>query len=180
MQLSLGTRSRLTHLIQGGIPRPGKTLVPHVLPLLAVLLVAAVAHATPTRAAVVVGCGGGACVNFMVTMADGKEVRNPVPPADEGDEKPATALGGLDLWSYCKANGYNGYALTGNDAYSYSCKDWSGGLHGINLDQACSWQYHRSDVLPRFSNFYSTTSWQCGGSAGDFGRHRPRVLLQGA
>jgi hypothetical protein len=51
MQLSLGPLSRLTHLIQGGIPRRGKTLVPRVLPLVAMLLVAAVAHATPARAA---------------------------------------------------------------------------------------------------------------------------------
>jgi hypothetical protein len=57
-----------------------------LLALLAVLLTAAMAHATPTHAAVVGSCNGSTCVTLTATMADGKEVRNPVKPADEADE----------------------------------------------------------------------------------------------
>jgi hypothetical protein len=78
MQRALRTRSRLTHPILGGILR--------LLPLLAVLLAAAVTHATPTQAATYVGCGHGTCVTLMVTLADGNEIRKPVEPADDEDE----------------------------------------------------------------------------------------------
>jgi hypothetical protein len=65
-----------------------------LLALLAVLLTAAMAHAAPTHAhaAAVNQCNGNNCVTMAVTMADGKEVDNPVDPADEADEPDEDAV----------------------------------------------------------------------------------------
>jgi hypothetical protein len=37
------------------------------------------------------------------------------------------------------------------------------------MDAACQWQYNRSDVLSRFTDYYSTTSWQCFGYSQIYG-----------
>ena len=61
-----------------------------LLALLAVLLTAAVAHATPAHAVTMQNCdSNGACVNVIATMADGKELDNEVEAADEADEPDA-------------------------------------------------------------------------------------------
>ena len=57
-----------------------------LLALLALLLTAAVSHATPAHAAIVGACKGPTCVTLTATMADGKEVDNPVESADDEDE----------------------------------------------------------------------------------------------
>jgi hypothetical protein len=77
---------------------------------------------------------------------------------------PSPALGGINIWNYCVHLGYTGEKVTSPNAYGYVCTRADGTTAGINMDRACEWQYGRGDGLSRFSNFYSTTSWQCFGS----------------
>lgn len=82
----------------------------------------------------------------------------------------APPLGGINFWNYCVDElRYSGETTVANDAYGYRCTDSSGGTHAFSVDSACRWQYNRNDVVARFWNFYSTTSWQCFGTAGDLG-----------
>ena len=94
-----------------------------LLALLAVLLTVAMAHAapTPTHAANAGACNGPNCVHLAVTMADGKEVDNPVDAADEADEPDEDAV--VHLVADTNANlSFNNWRLqivdTNNNVYA--------------------------------------------------------------
>ena len=71
-------------------------------------------------------------------------------------------LGGINARAYCQAHGYADVKLNGNTAYDWVCL---GGLFNlnasINMKDACSWMYSNGNVLARFADFYTPTSWQC-------------------
>ena len=71
--------------------------------------------------------------------------------------------GGLDLNSYCQARGYDGVSLDGTTAYDWHC-DLGGATYGIDLVDACSWQYapaYSGAWEPRYSDFNNPYSWSC-------------------
>jgi hypothetical protein len=72
---------------------------------------------------------------------------------------PARQGGGLDLNSYCQARGYTGVVLEAHNAYGWKCRDSGGGLHGMDLYDACAWQYGRGK--PIYGDFDDPYSWKC-------------------
>jgi len=67
--------------------------------------------------------------------------------------------GGLDLDAYCRAKGYTGVSLEENNAHGWKCRDSGGGLHGMDLYDACAWQYGRG--RPIYGDFNDPCSWKC-------------------
>jgi len=70
-----------------------------------------------------------------------------------------------DVQGYCQASGFVRATTVGSTAYDWRCVAVNGFLLNIR-DQlgVCLWTYHlpgATQMLARFFNFYSTTSWQC-------------------
>lgn len=74
-----------------------------------------------------------------------------------------TALGGINLRAYCQSLRYSDVTLLGSTVYDWACVNSSGGLAGININNACQWMYNNSGALARFDDFYTATSWRCFG-----------------
>jgi hypothetical protein len=73
-------------------------------------------------------------------------------------------LGGIDLNGVCRQYmGSDWRAVTiGFTAYDWRCANSTNtALVPIDMGVACAIQTHVNPSLPRFFNFYSTTSWQC-------------------
>jgi hypothetical protein len=78
--------------------------------------------------------------------------------------QPTTAYadsGGLDLDGYCKSKGFAGVTLIENTAYGWNCKATNGTTYGMDLFDACKWQYGGALPTPKYSDFNDPYSWQC-------------------
>jgi len=76
----------------------------------------------------------------------------------------STLLGGINARAYCRSKGYDDVQLQGNTAYDWTCI--KGGRFPAsrsinNMDDACQWMYNNGNVVARFGDFYTPTSWQC-------------------
>lgn len=74
------------------------------------------------------------------------------------------ALGGVNLRAYCQSLGYADVTLVGSTVADWRCVSWDGSLAGINLNDACTWQYpgpFRGIVVSREGDYYVATSGIC-------------------
>lgn len=67
----------------------------------------------------------------------------------------------MDLDGYCKYKGYAGVVLTGSTVYDWKCKSSSGSLIGMDLYDACKWQYIGVLNVAKFTNTNDPYSWKC-------------------
>jgi hypothetical protein len=70
-------------------------------------------------------------------------------------------LGGINLQAFCQATGYVSVTTVGSTAYDWRCVDQNGATSVLSMPLACSWQYNNTNVIARFADFYSVTSWAC-------------------
>ena len=71
-----------------------------------------------------------------------------------------TPRGGVNMDGYCKSIGDRRASLDGKTAYDWRCVTPSGQHVGINMTDACNWQYNWTTVA-RVADFYNPSSWQC-------------------
>jgi hypothetical protein len=79
---------------------------------------------------------------------------------------PPAALGGLDLMSYCQANGWETVIFPrGQLAPHAAVENWrcaSGDKSlPISMEQACKWMYGSNDVEARFTDLNDAFTWVC-------------------
>jgi hypothetical protein len=74
----------------------------------------------------------------------------------------ASSTGGLDLNSYCQAEGFYGVTLTSTSppVYGWRCVG-SYGLYGIDMQAACRWQYPQYQLRAVYSDPNDPYSWYC-------------------
>lgn len=78
-----------------------------------------------------------------------------------------TPLGGLDLTSFCPAQGYVGFTLTkpqlGHNAAfnNWRCVTSEGKLHPFSMEQACKWQYGLNAVQAHPLDPDDAFTWVC-------------------
>jgi hypothetical protein len=79
---------------------------------------------------------------------------------------PPQPLGGLNLWAYCQAKGFDGdIRPRGQLAHHGAVQNWrcataGGDSQPINMKQACSWQYGNT-AQARFTNVHDAHTWVC-------------------
>jgi hypothetical protein len=69
--------------------------------------------------------------------------------------------GGLDLSGYCQSLGFEGATLTEQNAYGWACQARDGGTSGMDLFDACRWQYEGALPTPRYADFSDPFGWKC-------------------
>ena len=78
-----------------------------------------------------------------------------------------TALGGLDLFSYCISKGYAAATLTKpqigpNAAFNnWRCIAADGHTHPFSMEQACKWQYELNQVQTHPTDPDDAFTWVC-------------------
>ncbi len=89
--------------------------------------------------------GGGILAGSPPAQADGQE------------------LGGVELGGYCRSINYWGALLVEHNAYGWRCHRSTNDLRGINMDEACKWQYpaYRDRVRATYRDFNNPYSWYC-------------------
>src|SRR5689334_6554521 len=63
-------------------------------------------------------------------------------------------LGGLDLISFCRSQGFVSVRSVENTAYGWRCIDQNGNDATFNLFAACQWQYHTANAWDRIGFFH--------------------------
>lgn len=79
-----------------------------------------------------------------------------------GSARTALAGGPIDTDGFCKHMQYVGFALADTTAWGVRCKDATGHLFSLSMDQACQWQYG-GDAKSAYSEFSNWRSWYCVG-----------------
>ncbi len=79
---------------------------------------------------------------------------------------PPQSLGGLDLFGYCQAQGWDTVIFPrGQLAPHAAVENWrcaSGDVSlPVNMEQACKWQYGIDDVQARFTDVNDAFTWVC-------------------
>lgn len=77
-----------------------------------------------------------------------------------GSEIPDDGVG-LDLSGYCRSRGLEGAALTEQNAHGWACQAKDGATSGMDLFDACRWQYGDALPVPRYTDFADPFSWKC-------------------
>jgi hypothetical protein len=98
--------------------------------------------------------------------APGGRCRSACVSLPTASEDPPEALGGLDLMSYCQANGWDTVIFPrGQLAPDAAVDNWrcaSGDRSvPISMEQACKWQYGINDVQARFTDLNDAFTWVC-------------------
>ena len=105
-----------------------------------------------------------ACRDTPTQLVATDELR---PAFEDLGNNPAEALGGLDLFTYCRSLGYVGFALTKprfgpNAAYNnWRCQTASGEVHPFSFEQACKFQYGLEAVQAHPTDPDDAFTWVC-------------------
>lgn len=99
-------------------------------------------------------------------------------------QKVVKAASGLDLTNYCRLKGWSYATLVSFNAYGWVCIGYDGSQHGMDLNQACNWQYGYT-WSARFRSFSDPYSWECNHwcyvipQAGVWSSHGPELRVRG-
>ena len=79
---------------------------------------------------------------------------------------PPQLLGGLDLMSYCLAQGWDTVIFPRGQLAPHAAVDnWRCATGDkslpISMEQACKWQYGINDVQARFTDVNDAFTWEC-------------------
>jgi hypothetical protein len=79
--------------------------------------------------------------------------------------KPTEAsTGGINIDAWCQHLTFGtarAQLLPPYTVYSWACRYIGGQAFGINLNDACKWQYNRSWAWAAYTNYWNAYSWYC-------------------
>ena len=74
------------------------------------------------------------------------------------------STGGINIDAWCQHLTFGtarAQLLPPFNVYSWACRYVGGQAFGINLNDACKWQYNRSWATAHYSNYWNPYSWYC-------------------
>jgi hypothetical protein len=69
-------------------------------------------------------------------------------------------LGGVELGGYCQSIGHWGAILEENHAFGWKCHE-ANQRSGIDMSDACRWQYSNPAAIATFRDARNPYSWYC-------------------